>query len=86
MMVCSILLICRIARRFVNMMVCTVMRLVFMSCSVVVVCLPRPMERMGRHQFSDLFFTELSVPRHAAGVVSTLNCACFIYYQSYQCL
>ena len=37
---------------------------------VVVVCLPRPMEGMGRLQFSDLF-TELPVPPHVAGVVGT---------------
>ena len=40
---------------------------------VVVVCLPRPMEGMGRLQFSDLFFTELPVPPQAAGVVGTFN-------------
>ena len=39
----------------------------------VVVCLPRPMEGMGRLQFSDLF-TELPVPPQATGVVGTLNC------------
>ena len=39
---------------------------------VVVVCLPRPMEGMGRLQFSDLF-TELPVPPQAAGVVGTFN-------------
>ena len=42
------------------------------SSSSVVVCLPRPMEGMGRLQFSDLF-TELSVPPQAAGVVGTIN-------------
>ena len=31
------------------------------------------MEGMGRLQFSDLFFTELPVPPHAAGVVGTFN-------------
>ena len=36
----------------------------------VVVCLPRPMEGMGRLQFSDLF-TELPVPPHVAGVIGT---------------
>ena len=41
--------------------------------SFVVVCLPRPMEGMGRLQFSDLFFTELPVPPQAAGVVGTFN-------------
>ena len=45
-----------------------------MTCSllmlVVVVCLPRPMEGMGRLQFSDLF-TELTVPLQAAEVVGT---------------
>ena len=42
---------------------------------VAVVCLPRPMEGMGRLQFSDLFFffTELPVPPQAAGVVETFN-------------
>ena len=40
------------------------------SHSVVVVCLPRPMEGMGRLQFSDLF-TELPVPPQVAGVVGT---------------
>ena len=37
---------------------------------VVVACLPRPMEGMGRLQFSDLL-TELPVPPHAIGVVGT---------------
>ena len=41
-----------------------------LSQSVVVVCLPRLMEGMGRLQFSDLF-TELPVPPQAAGVVAT---------------
>ena len=36
----------------------------------VVVCLPIPMEGMGRLQFSDLF-TELTVPPQADGVVGT---------------
>ena len=36
-----------------------------------VVCLPRPMEGMGRLQFSDIFFTELSVPPQAVRVVGT---------------
>ena len=36
----------------------------------VVVCIPRPMEGMGRLQFLDLF-TELPVPLQAAGVVGT---------------
>ena len=40
---------------------------------VVVVCLPRPMEGMGRLQFSDFFFTELPVPPQAAGVVGPFN-------------
>ena len=43
------------------------------KCPVFVVCLPRPMEGMGRLQFSDFFFTELPVPPHAAGVVGTFN-------------
>ena len=37
---------------------------------VVVVCLPRPMEGMGRLQFSDLL-TELPAPPRATGVVGT---------------
>ena len=45
----------------------------FFHLVVVVVCLPRPMEGMGRRQFSDLFFTELPVPPQAAGVVGTFN-------------
>ena len=40
---------------------------------VVVVCLPRPMEGMGRLQFSDLFFAELPVPSQTPGVVGTFN-------------
>ena len=40
---------------------------------VVVVCLPRPMDGMGRLQFSDFFFTEPPVPPQAAGVVGTFN-------------
>ena len=36
------------------------------SSNVEVVCIPRPMEGMGRFQFSDLF-TELTVPPQAAG-------------------
>ena len=44
------------------------------KASVVVVCLPRPMEGMGRLKFSDRFFpTELPVPPQAAGVVGTFN-------------
>ena len=39
---------------------------------VVVVCLPRPMEGMGRLQFLDLF-TELLVPPQVAGV-GTIYC------------
>ena len=41
--------------------------------SLVVVCLPRPMEGMGRLQFSDFFPTELPVPPQAAGVIGTFN-------------
>ena len=37
---------------------------------VVVVCLPRPMEGMGRLQFSDLFI-ELPVPPQAPGFVGS---------------
>ena len=48
---------------------------------VVVVCLPRPMEGMGRLKFSDLF-TELSVPPQAAGVVGPFYCA-FIYHSEH---
>ena len=44
---------------------------------VVVVCLPRPMEGMGRLQLSDLF-TELPVPPQAAGVVGTFNVLLYI--------
>ena len=44
--------------------------LLFTENVVVVVCLPRPMEGMGRLQFSDLF-TELPVPLQAAAVVAT---------------
>ena len=44
-----------------------------LRCLYVVVCLPRPMEGMGRLQFSDLFFTELPVPPQAPGVVGTFN-------------
>ena len=47
-----------------------------LSCCVVVVvvvCLSRPMEGIGRLLFSDLFFTELPVPPQAAGVVGTFN-------------
>ena len=44
--------------------------------TVVVVCLPRPMEGMGRLQFSDLF-TDLPVPPQAAGVVGTFL-MCFL--------
>ena len=40
------------------------------SSLVVVVSLPRPMEEMGRLQFSNLF-TELPVLPHAVGVVGT---------------
>ena len=36
----------------------------------VVVCLPRPMEGMGRLKFSDIFI-ELPVPPQAAGVIGT---------------
>ena len=36
----------------------------------VVVCLPRPMEGMGRLQFSDLF-TERPFPPEAVGIVGT---------------
>ena len=43
------------------------------NCRDVVVCLPRPMEGMGRLQFSDIFFTELPVPPQAPGVVGTFN-------------
>ena len=43
------------------------------SVMLVVVCLPRPMEGMGRLQFSDLFSTELPVPPQAAGVVGTFS-------------
>ena len=46
---------------------------------VVVVFLPRPMEGMGRLQFSDLF-TELPVSPQAAGVVGTNRdlCVCVV--------
>ena len=44
---------------------------------VVVVCLPKPMEGMGRLQFSDLF-TEQPVPPQAAGVVGTFNVLLYI--------
>ena len=40
------------------------------STTVVVVCLPRPMEGMERLQFSDLF-AELPVPPQVAGVGGT---------------
>ena len=40
------------------------------ASGVFVVCLPKPMEGMGRLQFSDIF-TKLSVPPQAAGVVGT---------------
>ena len=48
---------------------------VSVSCFVVrecavAVCLPRPMERIGRLQFSDLF-VELTAPPQTAGVVGT---------------
>ena len=45
---------------------------------VVVVCLPRLREGMGRLQFSDLF-TELTVPPQAARVVGTFKCVFIIY-------
>ena len=51
--------------------------------SVVVVCLPRPMEGMGRLQFSDLF-TELPVPPQAAGVVGTF--LMYLFYISFWAL
>ena len=38
---------------------------------LVVVCLTRPMEGMGRLQFSD-HFTELTVPTQASVVVKTI--------------
>ena len=44
----------------------------------VVVCLPRPMEGMGRLQFSDLF-PELSVPLQAAGVVVTFESDFYLF-------
>ena len=54
------------------------------GCAVVV-CLPRPMEGMGRLQFSDLF-TEIPVPPQAAGVDCVINSLkrliCFVFYNS----
>ena len=43
------------------------------SSCLGVVCLPRPMDGMGRLQFSDLFSTELPVPPQASGVVGTFS-------------
>ena len=43
--------------------------------------LPRPMEGMGRLQFSDLF-TELPVPPQAAGVIGPFN-VLFIYHSDH---
>ena len=51
-----------------------------------VVCLPRPMEGMGRLQFSDLF-TELSVPPQETGVVGNhFLTMSFFVVQSVFCL
>ena len=69
----SILLLPLVARYLETIDVCIWRVFVFISIVVVVVCLPRPMEGMGQLQFSDLFFTELPVPPHAAGVVGTFN-------------
>ena len=52
-------------------------RVVFVGFVAVVVCLQRPMEGMGRLQFSVLF-TELPVLPQAAGLVATFLCAFFI--------
>ena len=52
---------------------------------VVVVCLPRPMEGMGRLQFSDLF-TELPVPPQTAGVVGTFSCALLFLQVHFACV
>ena len=48
----------------------------------VIVYLPRPMEGMGRLQFSYLF-TELPVPPQATAVVGTFQCALYIYHSEH---
>ena len=57
--------------------VCTLMSICGAVCRVVVVCLPRPMEGIGRLQFSDPL-TELPDSTQAAVVGGPLNCAFYI--------